>query len=303
MITETAGYKQTNVYNDPTTADGRPSIAQYIKKILLVSDNDAFNRLYEFLGQEYINQTLHRMGYVQTQIIHRLEVSLSEIENRATNPVIFFDSTGEIIYQQPEKTSNYQIDKDSIRLGKGFMRNGQLVNEPFDFSLKNKLPLPDLHKILKSILFPDEIPVDQRFNLTKDDLSFLRKYMSMMPLESAFPEYNATDYWDTYVKFLFYGSEPGTAEKDIRIFNKVGDAYGFLTDAAYIIDFSNNIEFLVSATIYVNSNEIFNDDTYDYDSVGLPFLKNLGRVLYDYEKQRAKTMVPDLSSLRYSYTK
>ena len=46
MLTE-AGYSgQTPVYNDPNTGNGRPSVAQYIKRILLVSDNDAANRLY-----------------------------------------------------------------------------------------------------------------------------------------------------------------------------------------------------------------------------------------------------------------
>ena len=72
MITSADGKIQTNVYNDPTTKDGRPTIAHYIKKILLVSDNDAFNRLYEFLGQDYINKSLHKMGYSNVQIIHRL---------------------------------------------------------------------------------------------------------------------------------------------------------------------------------------------------------------------------------------
>ncbi|TAL41028.1 MAG: hypothetical protein EPN92_13595, partial [Chitinophagaceae bacterium] len=46
MITETSFSGQTAVYNDPTAEDGRPTIAQYIKKILLVSDNDASSRLY-----------------------------------------------------------------------------------------------------------------------------------------------------------------------------------------------------------------------------------------------------------------
>ena len=40
MISE-AGYSgQTEVYNDPSTPDGRPTIEHYIKKILLVSDNE-----------------------------------------------------------------------------------------------------------------------------------------------------------------------------------------------------------------------------------------------------------------------
>jgi hypothetical protein len=65
----------------------------------LVSDNDAFNRLYEFLGQEYINNTLHKMGYKEVQIVHRLDISLSEDENRHTNRKIF-DTSGKLIYEK-----------------------------------------------------------------------------------------------------------------------------------------------------------------------------------------------------------
>src|SRR5688572_22871927 len=100
MITEADYSGQSEVYNDPSAPDGRPTIEHYIKKILLVSDNDAFNRLYEFLGQEYINNTLHKMGYEEVQIIHRLEISLSEDENRHTNPVRFFDTSGKLIYEK-----------------------------------------------------------------------------------------------------------------------------------------------------------------------------------------------------------
>ena len=73
MITESAYSGQTPVYNDPTTPDGKPNVEQYIKKIFLVSDNDAFNRLYEFLGPAAINDKLHRMGYEDIQIRQRLQ--------------------------------------------------------------------------------------------------------------------------------------------------------------------------------------------------------------------------------------
>ncbi len=62
MITGSAYSGQTAVFNDPTAFDGRPTIANYIKKIFLVSDNDAQNRLYEFLG-DYLNDQLHKKGY------------------------------------------------------------------------------------------------------------------------------------------------------------------------------------------------------------------------------------------------
>ena len=84
----------------------------------------------------------------------------------------------------------------------------------------------------------------------------------MMPRESKSPVYDTADYWDTYVRFLYYGSEKGKADPAIRIFNKAGDAYGFLIDGAYIVDLENNVEFLLSAVIHCNSDEVYNDDKY-----------------------------------------
>lgn len=302
MITEPVNDWLTGVNNDPSSADGRPTIAHYIKKILLVSDNDAFNRLYEFLGQEYINNSLHNMGYSSTQIIHRLEISLSEEQNRLANPVSFYDSARKLIYKKPAEKSQLNYAGRNTRIGKGFYRSGQLVNEPFDFSKKNRLSLQDLHNIVRSVLFPESVPERQRFNLAKEDYDFLRKYMSMMPQESGSPVYTSPDYWDTYVKFLLYGAEKGKAEPYIRIFNKPGDAYGFMIDAAYIADFRNNIEFMLSAVIYCNSDGILNDDKYEYKTVGLPFLKNLGRVVYEYELKRQRKIKPGLSAFQFQYS-
>lgn len=302
MITREDGNGQTEILNDPSAADGRPTIAHYIKKILLVSDNDAFNRLYEFLGPEYINTSLHEMGYTGTEIIHRLSVSLTEEQNRHTNPVTFFDTAGKLIYTKPAEISRQQYPLRNIKLGKGFMQGDQLINEPFDFSKKNQLPLYDLHRIVRSIFFTDAVPKEQQFNLDQDDYNFLRLYLSMRPGESTSPVYNPAVYWDNYVKMLFYGAEKTTPEPGIRIFNKTGTAYGFLTDACYFVDFKNNIEFLLSVVIYCNSDSIFNDDKYDYSTTGYPFLKNLGRVIYEYELKRERKNQPDLSSFQFSYS-
>lgn len=302
MITEADYNGQTEVYNDPSTPDGRPTIEHYIKKILLVSDNDAFNRLYEFLGQEYINNSLHRKGYDDVQIIHRLQVSLSEEENRHTNPVKFFDTSGKLIYEKPLTKSKLVYAQRNTKMGKGFYRGEELVNEPFDFSKKNRMSLTTLHNIVRSVMFPEAVPKQQRFNLTKEDYEFLRKYMSMTPLESKFPFYDKENYWDTYVKFLFYGAEKNTMKDGIRIFNKVGDAYGFLIDACYFLDYKNNVEFILSAVIHCNSDGIFNDDKYDYDTVGFPFMKNLGQVIYEHELKRLKKVTPNLDKFKYNYS-
>ena len=49
-----------------------------------------------------------------------------------------------------------------------------------------------------------------------------------------------------------------------------------------------NVEFMLSAVIYANEDEVLNDGKYDYKGVGLPYLAELGRQFYNYELQRIK---------------
>jgi hypothetical protein len=301
MITEKDYSSQTPVYNDPTTPDGRPTVAQYVRKIFLVSDNDAFNRLYEFLGQDYINDRLHKMGYITAQINHRLEVTMTQDENRHTNPISFLDPAGKLLYQQPMQFNQkpYLIRNDSV--GKAYYKDGQFVNHSMDFSIKNKITLQDLHRILRSILFPMSVPEKQRFNISDEDFRFVLQYMSEFPPESKYPFFDSSNYWDAFGKLLYWGSEKGNLPKTFRIFNKEGDAYGFLTDISYFCDLDKHVEFMLSATIYCNSDEILNDDHYDYDETGLPFLKNLGRVIYEYDAGRKRAFKPNLVPFRMNY--
>jgi hypothetical protein len=304
LITENDHSGQTAVYNDPTTSDGKPSVANYVKKVFLVSDNDAFNRLYEFLGQEYINQRLQKMGYADAQILHRLSIPLSEDENRHTNPITFYNPSGKLLYKQPMQTSQLKFAVRNDSLGIGYYNNeGQLINQSMSFSKKNRICLADLHNILRAVLFPNSVPVNQRFNLSDEDYQFVYQYMSQYPPETNYPSYDSANYWDAFGKLLYWGSEKATLPKNIRVFNKEGDAYGFLTDVSYFVDFDKKVEFMLSATIYCNSDGILNDDKYDYDTVGLPFLKQLGRIIYDFELKRKRNYAPDLYGFKIKYDK
>jgi len=295
---------QTGVYNDPTSPDGRPTVEHYIKKLFLVSDNDANNRLYEFLGQQYIHEQLAKKGYPEAQIVHRLAVSLTEAQHRNTNPVSFRDSSGKILYQQPNVASNYPYLERQDFVGRGYMSGEQLINQPFNFSRKNRFYLTDLHQVLRSVMFPESVPKNQRFNFTEDDYRFLYQHMSQLPSETKYPDYDLVEHYDSYVKFFMFGTQKKTAmPKHIRIFNKVGWAYGFLTDVAYIVDFEKNIEFMLSATIYCNKDGILNDNKYDFDEVGNPFLERLGNLVYEHEVKRERKVVPDLSRFKLKYEK
>jgi hypothetical protein len=55
---------------------------------------------------------------------------------------------------------------------------------------------------------------------------------------------------------------------------------------------------MLTATIYVNSDGIMNDDKYDYDTIGLPALYQLGQLIYQYELHRERVHIPDLSRFK-----
>ncbi len=295
MINGAGSPPQTAAETDSTAVNGLPSLAHYIKKIFLVSDNDAANRLYEFIGQQQLNEGLWAKGYQNLKITHRLGIGGFDVEaNQHTNPVSFY--LGEnLLYHQGQVNSvarrNFQLNK--VKRGKGYYKDEQLVNEPFDFSQKNYVSLQDFHDMLKAVMFPEAVPAAQRFDLLEEDYRFLYQVMSERPRESQFPSYQEPDH---YCKFFIYGDgkDEDRIPPNVRIFNKVGWAYGFLTDVAYIVDFETGVEFFLAATIHVNEDGVFNDDNYEYETVGMPFMANLGRVVFEHEKKRKKKHLPDL---------
>ena len=97
--------KLTGVTRDLSSGSGFASISHYIHKLFVVSDNDSFNRLYEFLGRDHINQRLWNLGYAQTRIRHRLSLSLTDSENRYTNAFQFFKDSL-TIYEQPPRSQS-----------------------------------------------------------------------------------------------------------------------------------------------------------------------------------------------------
>lgn len=288
---------------DSTSSSGLATIGHWGKQILLVSDNEAHNRLYDFLGQEYINQTFTRKGYLGSRFSHRLSVPYSFDENKITPAVTFYDpvSSG-VLYTQEQKESQRDIQFPApILRGSGYYQGETLINRPFDFARRNAFGLQDQHRFLKAILFPESVPESARFQLTPDDYRFVYQYMSQLPRETTFPQLDSSVYYDSYVKFVAFGDSKEPMPSHIRVFNKVGDAYGYLIDNAYVVDFQHNIEFMISAVIHCNSDGIFNDDKYDYDQIGFPFMGELGRTIYAHEQKRSRAYVPDLSRFKLTY--
>ena len=290
--------RQETIYNNPYAIDGRQTIEQAIKEVLVVSDNNAANRLYEFLGQEYIHSQLANRGYPEVYIRNRLELGRTPVENRQTQAVQFYDANNKLIYTQPAQNNTGKLPYYNVLIGNGYLNNNDsLINAPLNFSEKNRISLSDLHHIMQSVIFPNQMPKKQRFNLSSNDRKFLLQWMHTTPNESNYPTYDSSAYYPAYAKFIMLGSERGTIPSNIKIFSKAGDAYGFLLDNTYIIDTEAKVEFMLSAVIYVNADGILNDNTYDYRTIGLPFMKNLGNTIYQYELSRKRAYRPNFDNI------
>ncbi|MAU16913.1 MAG: hypothetical protein CMH46_15395 [Muricauda sp.] len=260
------------------------TFAKAISEIFAVSDNAANNRLIEFLGQDDLNGRMQRRGVSPIRIAHRL--STNNADAVTTKPLVFYlnDSTtslGKPIINAPIQP----LTLKNIHKGVGFIDDESYQDGPFDFSLKNYYPIEAQSALMKRIIFPEAFPKEQRFNLSDDQRKYLLTAMHSVPSEVG---YDQEEFYDSYVKFFMFGDSTEPMPKHIKIYNKVGYAYGTLTDCAYIQDTKNNVDFMITATILVNNNGIFNDNTYEYDEVGIPFLAQLGRELYQIELNRSR---------------
>lgn len=295
MRTDSAFAGQTRAVRDTTAANGRPSLGHYLRKMLIVSDNDAYNRLYEFVGPQELNAGLRRLGLHRARLVHRLSVGDGEPGWRHTNPISFFADPAEtqLLLAQPAAywaapLPPARVRPASMRLGRAFLDGaGRQVTQPLDLSQKNVFSLPDLQHLLQAVVLPETVPSGQRPRLGPASQARLREALSQLPPQSRSPRYDSLHYPGTYAKFLLGGGGLAPLPPGVRVYNKIGQAYGFLIDNAYVVDAAHGVEFLLAAVLYVNADGVLNDDKYDYDAVGLPFLRELGRRVYEAELRRA----------------
>lgn len=281
-----------------------PSIAQFIKEIFLVSNNKAFNPLYDFLGQKYFNDRLHNLGYTSALVSNRFS-SCDTTENRRCNPVSFYErGSGRFKFQQPcviNETQPTYNGSLNLLVGNAYLGDGMLNKRPKDFSFLNYLPLQDFHSLLTKIIFPETQTSNQKLNLFQADYNYLHKCMGMFPRESSYPVYDSVNFPDHFMKY-FIGLDSGNYQMpaNIRVFNKVGQAYGFMTDCSYVLDTLNKVEFFLSCSMYLNEDGILNDGKYEYDQIGFPFFHNLFNAIYEEELLRPKKFAPIFAAVDFT---
>ncbi|MEM1202566.1 MAG: serine hydrolase [Acidobacteriota bacterium] len=272
--------------HDPDNRSGqRITVRQEIRELFLVSDNTAFNRLYELVGPAALNRSMHRAGLPSTHIVHRLSEARSP-EEQLRLPRIDLAGDG-FVHTLPRRVDPPPPTAKAVpglRVGRGYLTHGasgpRRVDGPMDFATKNRMSLRDLQRALAMVVRPDLGALGgPGFGLTDDQGALLLEPMYQLPRESKNPVYDPTEYTDQWVKFLLPGLERVLPKSRLRIYNKIGRAYGFSTENAYVVDTETGRGFFLAATIYTNRDGILNDDRYEYEQVADPFFADLGEAV------------------------
>jgi len=173
--------------------------------------------------------------------------------------------------------------------GRGWQEDdGRVTPGPHDFSRGNFVPLADLHHMLLAMVLPEAVAPSRRWAIAGPLRDEVLGIMAMMPRECADPAYGPDENYDGYARFLILGDRHADKPASLHLTGKVGQAYGYLGDTEYVRDEASGAEFLLTAVICVNANGIFNDDTYEYDQIGIPFLASLGRAVLEDEGGQAR---------------
>ena len=273
----TLNYKDD--YSELVIRDSITSFQNLIADVFLVSDNSASNILIDFIGYNYFNHEMENAGFYKTYLNHKFNPDpyvnstwqISDLDNNIISSI----NDNQKIIKADEKTNG--LEKGERRYFKG-----EILDESLNFSEKNRSSITDMHNLIKYIFYPEIFDSTNTFNLNVEDYDFLRYWMSRFTYEDIGEKFIGDEkFFETYNKFFIHGDEQSVSNEQIRVYNKIGQAYGTSIDNGLIKNYQDNVEFILTATIYTNKNKVINDNLYEYDDLAVPFLAKLSRAIYN----------------------
>lgn len=256
-------------------AGGRVTLAHEIRKTQLVSDNGAYNRLYDFVGYAAFGELLPRLGFPDVRVEHRLSTG-EPPETHRTTPALELRGPGHT-WTIPERTGEARAPLVRPDTAIGERHGKPPVPGPIDFAAHNAAPLCALQRLTIALVAPELTVAD--LGLAADDRDFLLTAMSEDPRASANPLVRDPKRGVDRFKPMLPGLARVLPRERIRYVNKAGKAYGFHVENAYVEDLETGRAFFLAATIYADSDGVIDDDAYDYASVTVPFYADLGELL------------------------
>jgi hypothetical protein len=257
------------------------SVRTDLRRLFLVSDNPAYNHCFELCGPRRLNTAMWDAGFTSCRIWHRLSEPHPLRENRQTRAVSL--RAGDSVLEIRERDEDYEIDNSAftdLDVGKAHTDGDRRVEGPMSFAQKNAITLRDLQDLLVEVVRP-EIDTGKRGfpGLGVGARAFVVQALGEYPRESKDPVWDPKEYPDEYCKYVLPGLRRVVPAAHLRVYDKIGRAWGFTIENAYVEDTRTGAGFFLAAVLYTNPDGLLGDDDYGYQDVSNPFFAALGEIV------------------------
>ena len=316
---------------DRTNEDGRrASLLHEIKKTQLVSSNVAFNTVFNVTGFQRLHEHIIP-DFPSVRVHHRLSSRETHEDSLKTPVLRWCDETlkadRRVVskterYTRPRFTSSKDISSltqsrspsaptgygthpESMKVGQAYldMKTKERIEEPMDFTYKNRVSFFDLQRVMIGIALPPQrTPLgpaiallgggDAKQQIKAEWVDALRHSMVIYPRQSTNPIYRRKSLSETRFKPLIRGVREGLdrPDDDLYYLNKAGKALGFHLDSALIAVGEKSAQvdptgrpihplqkgLFITVGLYVNEDQTLNDDHYEYKSISVPLFDAIG---------------------------
>jgi hypothetical protein len=260
-----------------------PTFRQLIRETTIMSSNPGYNFFFDFLGKDTFNTRVRELGFTKTNLRKRFYSPCSGTDQSKFGGVSFFDYNGRIKYNLKCNNSYLPWENEMSWphvAGTYHKENGKWVSGPKDYGDGNYLALSDAHRMMVGLFNPDPNN-GSSFQMNKDIRQILITALGDYPreLQSTHYEMNNPDH---YYKFFLDPSTMNTEDGQLRIYNKVGIAGGFISDVSFFHDKRTGLKFYLSAAMLAKKDGRMDNGKYNYFDIGIPVFRKIGSFIYEY---------------------
>ena len=251
------------------------------EELMVVSDNQFYTVLYQFMTPEEINEELKKKGFSGTHI-YKSFAGCEREDQLKCYPITVYNPALEVIHEQTycdldtnEMLVNYQFTEKRLFGSKHEDEFGDIVPGPYDLNYSIEIPLDEINEMLVRFEHPELFEKSEQWNIRTKDAAELNTMMMAFPNEMNHPK----KYADNKYKF----AEIDFSDYSHRNSSKIGLSYGFTSEVLHYVNVKEKVDFFLSVSLYTNANDIVNDGDYEYETVARPFIASLYKLLYAYE--------------------
>lgn len=265
---------------------------QFLREMLIMSDNDAYNLFFDLVGMHRFNQRMRSLGYNGILMKKRFTSGCTDALNSIHGGISMLDKDGSLVFKIPCEISSTSYKIDTIfktRAGRFIYDQKKKIKGSKDFSASNFVRLADANNLMLRLFFPESVSnSEHQFKFDSIYRNMLIHAIGDFPstLSKTQTDYSKTP--DCFYKFLVDPKIMQTSSGKLHIYNKVGLASGFLSDVSYIVDDEKNISYFIAMAIWAKKDGVINHGDYNYYDFGIPVMRKIGGLIYQYECELKK---------------